>query len=82
MSSSRPIANEESHPSFPLACAIGLTSLTLRHSLEDIALPHFGLHELKGDRAGTWAVKVNKNWRLTFRFADGDASEVNFEDYH
>ncbi len=51
-------------------------------SLEDIALPHFGLHELKGDRAGTWAVKVNKNWRLTFTFAGGDASDVNFEDYH
>ena len=51
-------------------------------SLEDIALPHFGLHELKGDRAGTWALKVNKNWRLTFRFAGGDASDVNFEDYH
>lgn len=51
-------------------------------TLDDIALPHFSLHELKGDRAGTWAVKVNKNWRVTFRFADGDASEVNFEDYH
>jgi proteic killer suppression protein len=51
-------------------------------TLEDIALPHFGLHELKGDRAGRWAVKVNKNWRLTFRFANGAASEVNFEDYH
>jgi proteic killer suppression protein len=51
-------------------------------SLEDIALPHFGLHELKGERAGTWAVKVNKNWRLTFKFASGDASDVNFEDYH
>jgi plasmid maintenance system killer protein len=41
-------------------------------TLEDIALPHFGLHELKGDRAGTWAIKVNKNWRVTFAFADGD----------
>jgi proteic killer suppression protein len=51
-------------------------------TLEDIALPHFALHELKGDRAGTWAVKVNKNWRITFVFADGDAREVNFEDYH
>jgi proteic killer suppression protein len=51
-------------------------------ALEDIALPHFNLHELKGERAGTWAVKVNKNWRITFVFADGDASEVNFEDYH
>ena len=51
-------------------------------SIEDIALPHFDLHELKGDRAGTWAVKVNKNWRVTFTFAGGDASDVNFEDYH
>jgi proteic killer suppression protein len=50
--------------------------------LEDIALPHFDLHELKGARAGTWAVKVNKNWRLTFTFAAGDASDLNFEDYH
>lgn len=51
-------------------------------TLEDIALPHFGLHELKGDRTGTRAVKVNKNWRITFHFAEGDASELNFEDYH
>ena len=51
-------------------------------SLEDIALPHFGLHELKGERVGSWAVKINKNWRLTFTFAGGDASDVNFEDYH
>jgi proteic killer suppression protein len=51
-------------------------------TLDDIALPHLDLHELKGDRSGTWAVKVNKNWRITFRFADGDAGDVNFEDYH
>ena len=51
-------------------------------ALEDIALPHFAMHELKGDRAGTWALKVNKNWRITFTFADGEASELNFEDYH
>jgi toxin HigB-1 len=51
-------------------------------TLEDIALPHFSLHELKGNRTGTWAVKVNKNWRLTFTFEDGNAAEVNFEDYH
>jgi proteic killer suppression protein len=51
-------------------------------AIEDIALPHFDLHELKGVRAGTWALKVNKNWRLTFSFANGDASGVNFEDYH
>ena len=40
------------------------------------------LHELKGDRQGTWSVKVNANWRLTFRFEDEDAILLNYEDYH
>jgi proteic killer suppression protein len=52
------------------------------NTLADIALPHFDLHELEGERVGIWAVKVNKNWRVTFTFAGGDASDVNFEDYH
>lgn len=59
-----------------------LDVLDVATTLEDLALPHFGLHELKGIRAGTWPVKVNKNWRLTFVFADADISEVNFEGYH
>ena len=41
-----------------------------------------GLSALPFWRTGTWAVKVNKNWRLTFAFEDGTADEVNFEDYH
>jgi toxin HigB-1 len=81
VSSSKPIASEVFHQNSLPACD-RLDVIDAASTLEDIALPHFGLHELKGDRAGTWAVKVNKNWRLTFRFADGDASEVNFEDYH
>ncbi|NJK59776.1 MAG: Killer protein [Oscillatoriales cyanobacterium SM2_1_8] len=40
------------------------------------------LHELKGDREGTWAVKISGNWRVTFEFIDGDAYDVNLEDYH
>ncbi len=40
------------------------------------------LHELKGKRKGTWSVKVSGNWRLTFRFIDGNAYDVNLEDYH
>src|SRR5947207_8493209 len=36
-------------------------------TLEDIGLPHFGLHELKGDRGGSWGVEVNQNWRMTVR---------------
>jgi proteic killer suppression protein len=45
-------------------------------------LPGLGLHELKGDREGTWAVKVSGNWRVTFRFMSRDAETVNYEDYH
>ncbi len=48
----------------------------------DMNLPGYGLHELKGKRKGTYAVTVTGNRRLTFRFEDGDAVEVNLEDYH
>jgi len=40
------------------------------------------LHQLKGARKGTWAVKVSANWRLTFRFVGKDADAVDYEDYH
>lgn len=45
-----------------------------------IALKHF--HALGGVRKGTYAVNVTKNWRLTFKFKDGDAFDVHYEDYH
>lgn len=48
----------------------------------DINLPGFRLHELKGERKGTWSVTVSGNWRLTFTFSEGDAFDVDLEDYH
>jgi proteic killer suppression protein len=46
-------------------------------------LPGLGLHELSGDRKGTWSVKVSGNWRVTFTFSGGgDADDVDYEDYH
>ena len=42
----------------------------------------YKLHELKGDRKGVWSVTVRANWRITFRFEDGYALDVNLEDYH
>jgi toxin HigB-1 len=48
----------------------------------DMSLPGWNLHPLKGDRAGSWAVKVSANWRLTFRFEGTDATDVDYEDYH
>ena len=48
----------------------------------DMGLPGLGLHPLKGDRKGTWAVKVSGNWRVTFSFVGKDADQVDYEDYH
>ena len=45
-------------------------------------LPDLNLHELKGERKGVWSVKVSKNWHVTFRLQDGDAFDINCEDYH
>jgi toxin HigB-1 len=48
----------------------------------DMNLPGLNLHGLIGDRKGTWSVKVSGNWRVTFKFAVEDASDVDYEDYH
>lgn len=48
----------------------------------DMGLPGLELHPLRGDRGGTWAVKVSGNWRVTFRFTGRDAEVVDYEDYH
>jgi len=45
-------------------------------------LPHWKAHRLTGDRAGTWALHVTRNWRLTFRVEADELVEVNYEDYH
>ena len=45
-------------------------------------LPGLRLHPLKGDRAGQWSVSVTGNWRIVFRFADGEAVDVDLVDYH
>ena len=45
-------------------------------------MPGFKLHPLKGDRKGFWAVTVRANWRVIFRFADADALDVDYLDYH
>ena len=59
-----------------------LSALDQASNVRDMNQPTFRLHRLKGDRKGVWAVTVRANWRVTFRFKDGDAYEVNLEDYH
>jgi proteic killer suppression protein len=49
---------------------------------DDVNLPGFRLHPLKGGLRGYWAVSVSGNWRVTFRFEDGDVVDVDYIDYH
>ena len=50
--------------------------------IEDMNVHSYRLHPLKGNRKGEWGVTVRANWRITFRFENGYALEVNLEDYH
>lgn len=50
--------------------------------VEELNIPGYGLHPLHGSRKGEWSLKVSGNWRITFRFEDGHAFDVNLEDYH
>ena len=49
---------------------------------KDMAFPGSDLHPLKGNLQGFGSVKVSGNWRVIFRFEDGDAFDVNYIDYH
>ena len=49
---------------------------------QDMDLPGFKLHPLKGKEKGTWSVRVSGNWRITFSFEGNDAIVVDYRDYH
>ncbi len=48
----------------------------------DMDLPGWRLHPLKGALAGFWSVTINANWRIVFRFENGDVTDVDYVDYH
>jgi toxin HigB-1 len=49
---------------------------------EDMDLPGLRLHQLKGELRSFWAVDVSGNWRVFFRFENGNAIDVDYDDYH
>jgi proteic killer suppression protein len=59
-----------------------LDRLEAAATANDMAYPGSGLHPLKGPLKGNWAVTVSGNWRVTFRFENGDAHAVDYLDYH
>lgn len=59
-----------------------LVRLSAAKTVDDMDLPGFRLHPLKGNLKGFWAVTVRANWRVIFRFEDGHAVDVDYVDYH
>ena len=59
-----------------------LIAIDTAHIIEDVDLPSYQLHLLRGDRESIWSMPVKGNWRVTFEFKDGNASILNYEDYH
>jgi proteic killer suppression protein len=59
-----------------------LAALDTAAAIEGMDIPGFRLHPLKGRERGRWSIWVNGNWRLTFQFLDGNASILDYEDYH
>jgi toxin HigB-1 len=59
-----------------------LARLDAAGTVADMDLPGLRLHPLKGELRGFWAVTVRANWRVIFRFVDGEALDVDCVDYH
>lgn len=59
-----------------------LAALNTATSIEDMDIPGFRLHSLKGRDKGRWSVHINGNWPMTFEFQEGNAYILDYEDYH
>ena len=59
-----------------------LVALHTANTIEDMDVPGWRLHRLKGARASTWSISVDKNWRMTFEFSDGNVYLLDYEDSH
>ena len=59
-----------------------LAALDTAQTIEDMDIPGFRLHPLKGSERGRWSIWVNGHWRITFAFENGNAFVLDYEDYH
>ncbi len=61
---------------------LALADLDAASHPSDIDLPGYRLHPLRGDMKGAWSISISGNWRITFRFEDGNVYDVDLVDYH
>ena len=69
-------------PDMLVRIKIILSALHAAEGVEGVNVPTFWLHPLKGDLKGFFSVTVRANWRILFRFKNGDAFDIDFVDYH
>lgn len=62
--------------------AMRLTLIDEAQSIQQLNMRSLKLYQLKGNRSDIWSISVTGNWRITFRFEDGNAYILNYEDYH
>jgi proteic killer suppression protein len=72
----------ELSPEYADKIARMLARLDVATQPQQLDVPGFRLHALKGDLAGYWSITVRANWRIIFRFEQGDATDVDLVDYH
>ena len=60
-----------------------LAALDTAETISELGLfPGWGLHRLKGDLKSYWSISISGNWRIIFRFKDGEVTDVDYIDYH
>lgn len=59
-----------------------LSRLDVASEPSEMSVPGFRLHQLHGNLEGHWAVRVSRNWRITFRFVGTDVTDIDLVDYH
>ena len=69
-------------PAHAKALRMPLAALDTAQTIEDMEIPGYRLHPLRGSDRGRWSIWVNGNWRITFEFHDGNAHILDYEDYH
>ena len=62
--------------------ALALADLDDAGKPSDLDLPGYRLHRLRGELKGFWSISISANWRIVFRFEDGDVYDVDLIDYH
>ena len=69
-------------PQLAKRIAIALAILDTAVKPSDLDMPRYRLHPLKGDMQGYWSITISANWRIVFRFEDGDVYDIDLTDYH